>query len=126
MGRFRKQTPEFGGVGRAMIEALPADMTLGALRAVVNNMDQEFGGHPVGAAPLPGRAMPVAGPPLARGVSARPPRAFFACEQRGEGFLSLLQPYRGGVACRDVCSLTSLKGATAASTRAAVACGAVA
>jgi hypothetical protein len=36
----------------------------------------EFGGHPVGAASLPGCVRPVARPYLARGVPARPSRAF--------------------------------------------------
>ncbi len=36
----------------------------------------EFGGHPVGAASLPGCVRPVARPYLARGVPARSSRAF--------------------------------------------------
>lgn len=85
----------------------------------------EFGGHPVGAASLPGCVRPVARPYLARGVPARPSRAFFIHEQRGRGFLgALVDRYRRGASVTAQCAplSTSLLSATAARPPAAVAC----
>lgn len=99
------------------------------MRRLSKVSDQGFGGGLLVSSPLPGRAFPVAGLNSARGVAARPSRAFSLREQRGQEYMRALSGrYRRGASVTAQCAplSTSLLSATAAPPPAAVACGGLA
>jgi hypothetical protein len=100
------------------------------MRRLSKVSDQGFGVAPLVAVPLPGRAMPVAGLTSARGVAARPSRAFSLHEQRGLGVTCVprVGPYRRRAwpAAQMCPPSTSLLSVPAAAPPAAGTCGGLA